>query len=80
MYFFTDVVPKKKRGRPKKVKADNIDGIMINTKIPANSVNIEKIINETALDSERQIFSPAMSKSMASQEVSKRTVYNDNNK
>lgn len=57
------------------MKADNIDGMMINTKIPANSVNIEKIINETALDSERPIFSAAMNKSMASQEVSKQMVH-----
>lgn len=48
---------------------------MINTKLPANSLNIEKIINETALDSERPIFSPAMSKSMASQDVSRQRVH-----
>lgn len=45
------------------------DGSMIPTKIPANSANIENIINETAMDTERTMYSPVMSKSMVGQLV-----------
>lgn len=55
--LMSDGTPKKKRGRPKKVK---MDGSIIQTKMPANSANIESIINETALDSDRTMYSPAL--------------------
>lgn len=58
--LMSDGTPKKKRGRPKKVKIEGMDGSIIPAKIPANSANIESIINETALDSERAIYSPAL--------------------
>lgn len=61
--LMNDGTPKKKRGRPKKVK---MDGSIVSTKMPANSANIESIINETALDSERTIFSPALSQASQS--------------
>lgn len=60
--LMSDGTPKKKRGRPKKVKMDGMDP-MLPTKLSANSANIESIINETALDSERTLFSPALSQS-----------------
>lgn len=60
--LMSDGTPKKKRGRPKKVKSDNIDGNIVPTKIPANSANIESIINDTAMDSERTMFTPVMNK------------------
>lgn len=56
----SDGTPKKKRGRPKKVKIEGMDGSILPTKTPANSANIESIINETALDSERTMYSPAL--------------------
>lgn len=63
--LLSDGTPKKKRGRPKKVKLDGMDGSIISSKIPANSANIESIINETALDSERTIYSPALNQSQS---------------
>lgn len=62
-----DGTPKKKRGRPKKVKMDGMDGSIVPSKIPANSANVESIINETALDSERTMFSPALNQSAQGQ-------------
>lgn len=58
--LMNDGTPKKKRGRPKKVKMDGMDSSIIPTKLPANSANIESIINETALDSERTMFASAL--------------------
>lgn len=58
--LMSDGMPKKKRGRPKKVKVENMDGSIVSSKLPANSANIESIINETALDSDRSLFPPAM--------------------
>lgn len=58
--LMSDGMPKKKRGRPKKVKVENMDGSIVSSKMPANSANIESIINETALDSDRSLFPPAL--------------------
>lgn len=58
--LMSDGTPKKKRGRPKKMKMDGMDGSCLPTKLPANSANIESIINETALDSERSMFATSL--------------------
>lgn len=58
--LMSDGTPKKKRGRPKKMKMDGMDGSCLPTKLPANSANIESIINETALDSDRSMFATSL--------------------
>lgn len=70
--LMSDGMPKKKRGRPKKVKVDgSMDGSIVSSKLPANSANIESIINETALDSDRSLFPPALNQQSQQSQPSK---------